>query len=102
MSSVMMGMRQCGAIGIKFKGQRLVVMMTLARVVHQGVLDLERQAAALSRHEGKGWLQLQRDQDQGEPTTEHGVILAMTAGSERSHGHAQQLRIARQAALDAA
>lgn len=78
----MMGMRQCGAIGIELKGQRLVVMMSLARVVHQAVLDLKRQPAAFSWDEGKGRLQLQHDQDQGQPTTEHGEILAKTADSE--------------------
>lgn len=76
--SVMVGMRQCGAIGIELKGQRLVVMMSLARVVHQAVLDLKCQVAHLSRHEGQRRLQLQHDQDKGEPTTEHGAILAKT------------------------
>ncbi len=74
----MMGVRQCSAVFIELKGQRVVVMMTLARLVHQGVFDLQRQAADLSRHEGKRRLQLQHKQNQGKPTTEHVEILAKT------------------------
>lgn len=77
-SSFMMRMRYCGAIRIDLKGQRLVVMMSLARLVHQAVLDLKRQGAELSRHEGNRRLQVQHEQDQRKPTTEHGAILAKT------------------------
>lgn len=41
-SRVVMGVRQCTAVAVELKGcQRVVVMMPLARLVHQGVLDLQ-------------------------------------------------------------
>lgn len=77
-SGVMMDMRRCGAVDIELRGRHLVVMMPLARLMHQGVLNFKRQGAELSRHEAKRRLQVQHEQDQDKPTTEHGEILAET------------------------
>lgn len=73
---VVMSVRQGCVVVVKLEGQRVVVMMPLARLVHQRVVDLQRQGVGLSRHEGHRRQQLQREQNQDEPPTEHGEILA--------------------------
>ena len=77
-SGVMVEMRQCGAIYVKLKAQRVFVMMSLTRLMDQVVLDLKCQAAGQPGHEGKRRQQMQQEQDQSKPTTEHVEILANT------------------------
>lgn len=62
------------------------MMMSQARLMHQDVFNLERVGADLSRHEGKRRLQLQHEQNQSKPTTEHGEILAKTSATSDGVG----------------
>ena len=74
-----MGVRQWGVV-VELESQRVVVMMPLARLMHQSVVDLERQGVGLPRHKGQGQRrqQLQREQSHEEPATKHVEILAST------------------------